>query len=410
MLTNDQKNVFDHIIGELGGGKNISQFNPKFSYLTIGGFAGTGKTYLISALRQEIYNNWNHVKVAFVAFTGKASSVLEVKLRENNAIFYGDSCSTIHRLIYIPVFKYDNKVKKPVVEKWVRKDDIDFDLIFVDEASMVNLTIWKDLMEYHIPIIAVGDHGQLPPVGDNFNLMERPMYLLTEIKRQALDNPIIRLSQDVRNGIEIPFGFYDKKHNNVFKGNWNDKNCQNFFNSLNFTNDNIIMLCGRNSTRVSFNQIIRDKHGYRRPEPYPGERVIFLKNNYTSKVLNGMLGKVLVLLYEGKNVYDMTVLPDDYEEPYSGLVYNGCFGRETYDHFYEEMKLPKYKKLIKKSRHSSIDVCDFGYCITTHKSQGSEFDKVIVFDEKECWRNELDKRRWLYTACTRAKSKLFIIK
>jgi exodeoxyribonuclease-5 len=275
---------------------------------------------------------------------------------------------------------------------------------------MVNLAIWKDLMEYQIPIIAVGDHGQLPPVDDNFNLMETPKYLLTEIKRQALDNPIIRLSQDVRNGKEIPLGLYDKNCNTVFKGEWNNKNCQNFFHSLNFLKDNIIMLCGRNSTRVGFNQMIRDKLGYRRPEPYPGERIIFLKNNYTSKVLNGMLGKVLTLLYEGKDVYDMSVLPDDYEEPYSGLVYNGCFGRETYDHFYSDMKHPRYKKIIKNSRHSSIDVCDFGYCITTHKSQGSEFDKVIVFDEKDCWRNETYKRRWLYTAVTRAKEKLFIIK
>jgi ATP-dependent exoDNAse (exonuclease V) alpha subunit len=416
-LTKDQKETFDHIMVELGATKTSSMFLPSFQYNTIGGFAGTGKTFLISVLRQELYNNWNHLKVAFATFTGKACNVLQVKLHENNSIFAKDTCSTIHRLMYIPEFGYDKKSKKKVVTKWVRRKELECNLIIIDEASMVNRTLWNDLLEYEVPIIAVGDHGQLPPIEDNdhnkfsFNLMEKPKYLLTEIKRQALENPIIRLSQDVRNGKEIPIGPYDENNPSAaFNLKWKSKSCENMWDKIDFSGDDIITICGTNETRVHINNKIRNKLGFTRPEPYPGERVIFLKNNYDSKVFNGMLGKVLFLLYEAKNVYDMTIQPDDYENPFAGLVYNGCFGKEKYDDFHSELQNYKYIKIIKESEYGTIDVCDYGYCITTHKSQGSEFSKVICFDEKDRFgKDEMFRRRWLYTAVTRAKDKLFLI-
>ena len=412
-LTLDQKVTFDHVMAECGVTKTSSMFLPKFQYTTVGGLAGTGKTFLISVLRRELYNNWRHLKVAFATFTGKACSVLQVKLQENNSIFHDDSCSTIHKLMYIPEFSYDKKSKTKVVVKWVRRDELDYDLIIIDEASMVNKTLWNDLLEYDVPIIAVGDHGQLPPVDDkySFNLMERPKYLLTEIKRQALENPIIRLSQDVRNGKEIPIGPYDENNpGSAFNLKWKSESCDKMWDKIDFSGDDVITICGTNETRVNVNNLIRTKLGFTRPEPYPGERVIFLKNNYTSKVLNGMLGKVLFLLYEAKNIYNMTIQPDDYENPFAGLVYDGCFGKEKYDDFHVELTNYKYAKIIKKSEYATIDVCDFGYCITTHKSQGSEFSKVICFDEKDRFgKDEMFRRRWLYTAVTRAKEKLFLI-
>lgn len=407
-LTKDQEFVFKKVMERLGVRSSISsQFSPDFKYITIGGLAGTGKTFLIAILRDEIYDKWKSKNIAFVTFTGKASSVLKTKLEENNSIFHGDSCSTIHSLIYRPELKYDIKTKKMVVIKWIKKPELDFDLIFIDEASMVNGQIWKDLIDYNIPIIAVGDHGQLPPIGDQFNLMEKPDYLLTEIKRQALDNPIIRLSQDIRNGIEIPFGFYDKNNHDVFKLPWNSSECRSMLNKVDFLNDDVIVLCGFNKTRTKFNKMVRSKYGFTNDEPYPGEKIIFLKNNYNSKVLNGMLGKVMFLMYEAKNVYELTVSIDGYEHPYSGLVYNGCFGKEKYDEAADEIQEKKYKAIIKNSNHGSIDLCDFGYAITTHKSQGSEFKKVICFIEGY-WDAEYMKK-FIYTGVTRAKEKLFLI-
>ena len=417
-LTKDQEYVFNEVMDKLGAPKNRTPvYYPNFKYITIGGYAGTGKTFLISILRNEIYKIFRNRNIAFVTFTGKASSVLKGKLEDNNAIFSGDFIGTIHSLIYVPELKYDKNTHRMIITKWVKKPELQYDLIFVDEASMVNKQIWFDLLNYKIPIIAVGDHGQLPPVGDQFNLMENLNYVLTEIKRQALDNPIIRLSQDIRNGKEIPYGFYDQNNKSVFKLSWKSEECKKIFNNLDFTSEEMIVLCGMNKTRVSINQMIRNKLGFINPEPYPSEKIIFLKNNYTSKVMNGMLGKNLFLLYEDKDVYNMTVSLDGINEPYSGLVYNGCFGKEQYDLDYEKLQILT-KKLKNKNKiprnkidktADTIDICDFGHTISVHKAQGSSKRKVVLFQEKSYFWNEEFMRRWLYTGVTRAEEKLFII-
>lgn len=403
-LTKDQQFIFEKVMERCGATKNSSTFFPNFKYLTIGGLAGTGKTFLISILRNEMYQKFRGLKIAFVTFTGKASSVLKNKLVENESYFEGeDFVGTIHSLIYIPVMKYDKNLHKMVIDKWEKKTRLDFNLIFVDEASMVNKQIWDDLISYNIPIIAIGDHGQLPPIGDSFSLMTTPNYLLTQIKRQALNNPIIRLTIDIRNGKEIPYGFYDQNNQNVFKLPWNSDHCKNLFDKIDFSEDDLILLCATNKTRVAFNNMVREKLGYNNPEPYPGEKIIFLKNNYESKVLNGMMGKNLFLLYEDKNLYNMTISLFDSEEVYSGSVFNGCFGKQNY-----EEAMNNYYSIFKKNKKKKYDVCDYGYCISVHKSQGSEFKKVICYVEKGFWDGEFMKR-WLYTACTRAKEKLFLI-
>lgn len=402
-LTKDQEFVFDSVLKKIYNSKKY--FNPSFNYTTIGGYAGTGKTFLISLLRKEL----SRKNIAFCAFTGKASSVLKNKLIENDSFYSKDFVGTIHSLIYIPEVKFDKKTKKLVITKWIKKESLDFDLIFVDEASMINVSLWNDLLSYKIPIIAVGDHGQLPPIGDQFNLMSNPEYILNEVKRQALENPIIRLTQDVRNGKEIPYGFYDKSNNGVFKLPWNSQECKTLFDKLDFTSDDIVILCGLNKTRVMINQMIRDRLGFSQKEPYPGEKIIFLKNNYISKVFNGTVGKNLFLLYEAPNVYKMTILLEGYEQPYTGLVYDGCFGKEQYSNESEKIQEHKYKKIIKDSGHSSIDLCDYGYCLSVHKSQGSEFKKVVVFQERSYYWDDEYMKKWLYTASSRAKEKLFII-
>jgi len=389
-------------------GSKKSQFSPDFDYITIGGLAGTGKTFLISFIRNEIQKKFD-IGAAFVTYTGKASSVLKNKLIENNALKHFDFVGTIHSLIYVPKIEYDKKSKKMVVVRWDKKSVLPYHLIFVDEASMVNPQIWYDLLSYNIPIIAVGDYGQLPPIGGKFNLMSKPDYILHEIKRQALDNPIIRLAMDIRNEKEITYGFYDKNVKNIIKLPWSSEKCKKIFYNLDFLSNDLVILCGTNRTRVYINQLIRQELGFNNPEPYPGEKIIFLKNNYTSKVVNGMIGKNLFMLYEGKDLYDMTIELEDVEENYSGIVYNGCFNKIQYQDEMtklEEIK-KKNKKLLQRRKVSTIDICDFGYCISVHKSQGSEFNKVVCFIDHE-WDKETMKR-WLYTACTRAKEKLFLI-
>lgn len=412
-LTNDQKVTLDQVMVKLRGSQYSSEFKPNFDFITIGGYAGTGKTFLISILRKEIYDNWKTKNVAFVSFTGKAVHVMKIKLNDSGSFFQEDFCGTIHSFIYRPEMKYDKKTKKMIIAKWIKKERDElrdlYDLIFVDEASMVSEMLWKDLLFYDIPMIAVGDHGQIPPVGDNFNLMSNPQFTLNEIKRQENGNPIIQLSQDIRMGKEIPYGFYDEKNKNIFKLPWNSEERKKVFEKINFRDDNLIMLCGMNKTRVMFNQMIRDKLKYKYPEPYPGERVVCLKNNHFIKISNGQLGTVSFLLHEAKDIYNMVIQMDGFSEPYGGIVHNCCFGKEQYGDSMLELQDKKYKKIIKESDYDCIDLFDFGYCISTHKSQGSEWDKVILIQERSYYWDDDFYKRWLYTACTRAKEKLFII-
>jgi ATP-dependent exoDNAse (exonuclease V) alpha subunit len=113
----------------------------------------------------------------------------------------------------------------------------------------------------------------------------------------------------------------------------------------------------------------------------------------------------------------MTILIDGYDEPYTGYVFDGCFGKEQYNEEYEKSQsiMTKINKSNRISRNKvdkkidTIDLCDFGYCISVHKAQGSEFKKVILFQEKSYYWDEEFMRRFNYTAITRAKEKLFII-
>jgi len=140
--------------------------DSKESLYTLGGFAGTGKSYLISVLRTKLEN----IKVAFCCYTGKATSVLNNKLKHNNSLRSSDKCSTIHSLIYTP-----DVDKNGDVIGWKLRDNLDdYDLLILDEASMVSEDVFCDLESFGIPILAVGDHGQLPPVGGNLNLMKDP--------------------------------------------------------------------------------------------------------------------------------------------------------------------------------------------------------------------------------------------
>src|SRR5260221_12953739 len=131
--------------------------NRKARFITMGGYAGTGKTTIIALLRSELAKKNKPVSVAFCAYTGKATRVLKTKLTELNAIHPNDETSTIHSLIYSPTLND----KKEIVG-WDRKENLQYDLIICDEASMIDEVIWKDLLRFNIPIIAVGDHGQLP--------------------------------------------------------------------------------------------------------------------------------------------------------------------------------------------------------------------------------------------------------
>jgi exodeoxyribonuclease V len=405
MLTNEQQTAHDYIIDWYKTNKN-SVYNP---YIVIGGYAGTGKTYLCSQISKSFKNEYKKMNIAFVTFTGKASSVLKSRLIEESYVGLNDYIGTIHSLIYKPNYKYDVKLKKPVFCGWTKVDDLDsqYDLIIIDEASMVSHEIWKDLLSYNIPIIAIGDHGQLPPISDKtFNLMTNLNFELKNVHRQAENSPILSLSKFIRNTGYIPFGLHSKLSQDSFKIRWDDPVCKKIWNNIDFSENNIINLCGFNQTRVNINNMIRTKLKFNNDYPYTNERLICLKNNRESKIMNGQLGTLIWMTPYVKDSYRMTIELDNFaEDYYEGVVHNCCFGKTSYEDIYKKMD----KKEKKRFEGNTLDYFDFGYCISVHKSQGSEFDKVVLFEQRtKHWDDEY-YAKWLYTAVTRASKKLMVI-
>ncbi len=383
-LSPDQKNVLDKIIYWFKKEKGIKQ------YISLGGYAGTGKTTLIAVLREELAKLDKKLKVGFVAYTGKAARVLKIKLKEQKVILKGDTVSTIHGLIYSPIVD-----EKEVIIGWQKKEKIECDLIIIDEASMVDELIWSHLLSYKVPIIVVGDHGQLPPIKGNFNLMQEPELKLEQIHRQARQNPIIGLSIQAREYGLIRAGKYSQ---GVRKFLPEDLEAQEEMGEMltNFNTDTLI-LCGYNTTRRRLNNHIRTALGFESPEPQPGDRVICLRNNQTERIFNGMLGTIIHIKKKDTSWYEAEINMDGEEGNYQGLI--------SVDQFNSELPMNFTKK---RSQIMGGDLFDFGYALTVHKAQGSQAKRVILFEERFKQMSDDDWKRWLYTAVTRAEEELYI--
>jgi len=407
-LSSEQNYVIDGIMQKLREGFYNQSSNYRDLFITtVGGYAGTGKTTLISALRNQIRESFPKLSVAFLTFTGKASSVLRNKLSTVNTL--GDYIGTIHGLIYAPKVKWDHKLKTYVITSWKLKDidEIYYDIFIIDEASMVSQKIWFDLKHFERSIIAVGDHGQLPPIGDNFSLVQDTEFKLKKIHRQALKSPIIALSKWVRDEGYIPFNRVFSK--NVFKITWNHPKCQQLWNDNLIFDENLIILTAFNTTRADLNDIIREKLEYKHKIPYPGERVVCLQNDHNRGIMNGQIGTVLWVMTEDHNLYRMTLEMDLEYEPVECTVANKCFGQVSYTMYDRSKKSKKQYEYVVDKGIGPVNYFDYGYCISVHKSQGSEWRNVVLFEQRtKRWSDEY-YARWLYTAITRAKEKLFII-
>ncbi len=362
-------------------------------YLTLGGYAGTGKTTLIAYLRQALREHDADARVAFCAYTGKATRVLTQRLREQKVPRKKDTVSTIHALIYTA-----EELEKDATPRWVRKETLDYDLIIVDEASMVDEAIWKDLLSFKIPILAVGDHGQLPPVGSSFNLMAEPQLRLERIFRQAEDSPVIEVATLARTTGELPvreFGAGVRKLNRALPetGLMVQEMLENWRPEL-------LVLCGYNHTRVKLNQAIRQYRDMQSPEPQIGDRVVCLRNNRVKKIYNGMTGRLISVAPAAKDSqwYEAEIELDGEDYFYSGYIWRGQFGAT---------EAAKDVPLAPDGQRG--DLWDFGYALTVHKSQGSQSPRVLVFEERFSRSSEEDWRRWLYTAVTRAQEELTVV-
>lgn len=361
------------------------RYRNKEPYTVIAGYAGTGKStlveFIIDAL--NLYND----EVAYVAYTGKASLVLQNK--------GCDGAMTSHKLLYNTRERTDGTFVH------IPKDVLDekYKLIIVDEISMLPDELWQLLLSHKVPVIALGDNFQLPPIGEDNHVLDKPHIFLDEVMRQAKENPIIRLSMDIREGRYIEYGG-PKEARIMHKEDVSQR--------LLIGADQV--LCGKNSTRHSVNyQMRRYKWGDKyKDSPINGDKVICLKNAWNtlssdgSPLINGMIGTINNVRTKN-TVYFQPALRAEFTSEC-----NGFFGSVEMDYKLITTGEPTVNKDNWKEYPKQIRPYEFAYgdCITVHKSQGSQWDKVLIFDE---WLGDRQYHaRWLYTGVTRASEKVVV--
>jgi exodeoxyribonuclease-5 len=332
------------------------------------GYAGTGKTTLARHIAEGVDG-----KVAFAAFTGKAALVMR---RKGCA-----GASTIHSLIYRARESDD---ETPSFELWDDAPASKAKLIVIDECSMVDAELGRDLLSFGVPVLVLGDPAQLPPIqGGGFFTDAEPDAMLTEVHRQAADDPIVRLSMEVREGRRLAPGTYGDSE--VVRKDALDP-------ARVLGADQILV--GRNNTRRAYNQRMRERRGFAEPLPSAGDKLVCLRNNRRKGLFNGGLWIVKERGAARSGVLRLRLQPDEG----AGRAVKVSVRPECFTGGIED-----FEWLLRKR----YDEFDYGYVLTVHKAQGSQWDDVVLFDESFAFPDS--RERWLYTGITRAARRLAVV-
>ena len=334
------------------------------------GYAGTGKTTLARHIAEGVEGT-----VKFAAFTGKAASVMRQRGCEG--------ASTIHSLIYRA---QESEEEVPSFQLWDDAPASKARLIIIDECSMVDEELGRDLLSFGVPLLVLGDPAQLPPIqGGGFFTNAEPDAMLEEVHRQAAGDPIIRLSMTVRTGGQIAPGSWGETEV-VRRDSLDPKRVIGAEQ----------VLVGRNNTRRAYNQRLRQHRGFTDPMPVASDRLVCLRNNRKKGLFNGALWSV-VEATPGRTraLVKMVLKPEDEgrRKPLKVSVRSECF-------------LGGLEQLDWQMRRN-FDEFDYGYVLTVHKAQGSQWDDVVLFDESFAFPDS--RARWLYTGITRAAKRLCVV-
>lgn len=388
------------------------------------GYAGTGKTTLAKHLAQDVNGS-----VIFAAFTGKAASVL----RRNGA----SNARTLHSLIYTPKERSKERYRElkdelEEVEQMIHEDRLeaqgdptykprrelmerisklqdairveernnqrpafnlneeselrDAKLLVVDECSMVDEEMAMDIMSFNKPVLVLGDPGQLPPVkGTGYFTDAEPDVMLTEIHRQARDNPIVELATRVRNGEWLRTGVYGES-----------AVISRATPELALASDQVLV--GRNRTRISTNHRMRTLKGFSHADfPLIGEKLVCLRNDKEHGLLNGTLHISASDSEEIGGYVNLRVRPEESPEAEPLLI------PAHPEHFNGDPDSIGYW-----DRRNAQEFT-FGYALTVHKSQGSQWGRVLIINEADAFRDRDTAKKWLYTAITRAQDAVTVV-
>ena len=334
------------------------------------GYAGTGKTTLAKHIAEGVDG-----KVLFAAFTGKAAMVMRTKGCQG--------ASTIHSLIYRPI---EFGAQTPSFELFDDAPASKAKLIVIDECSMVDAELGRDLKSFGVPLLVLGDPAQLPPIqGGGFFTDAPPDAMLTEVHRQAQDDPIIRLSMDIRAGNRLLPGHLRRD-------------------------------AGGDARRPRPAARARRRPGAGRPQRHPprlqhaparsgaASRASCRSpaTSWSACATTGARacstagsGLIKERPRPRRQILTMHLKPDDGA---GDRVVKVSVRPECFTGAIEELPWQQRKK---------YDEFDFGYVLTVHKAQGSQWDDVVLFDESFAFPDSRD--RWLYTGVTRAAKRLTVV-
>ena len=377
----------------------VARHRAHEKYTVIAGYAGTGKSTLVRFIIEAL--DVEQSKVCYATFTGKAAQVLAKKGNKN--------AMTLHKLLYDSVPRPGGGFyRKP-------KQYLEYTVVVVDEVSMAPKSIMDRLFSHNVYVICLGDPFQLPPIekDEDNHLLDKPHVFLDEIMRQAKESGIIRLTMDIR--AQKPLEYIKNDQVQIYSANALSKGMLSWADQV---------LTATNLTRCSMNDYMRQMREFG-PEPCDGDKIICLRNywdmcNYTNgdPLVNGTIGilknpspDILKVPYYAYNPGKINVLTGGFiselGEDFGTINMDPRImqGGESELEWRDKYKLNQLRKRIGDVIPKEFT---YGYAITCHKAQGSEWDKVLVIEEKFPF-NNIEHARWLYTAATRASEKLVIV-
>ena len=382
----------------------LQRYKNKEKYTVIAGYAGAGKSTLVRFIIEELKTyGVKETDVCFACFTGKAAQVL-LKKGNKNVI-------TLHKLLYKSIPKESGGFVR------IPNPSIPYKIVVVDEVSMAPKTLMDLLFKHNVYVICLGDPFQLPPVDkkEDNHLLDAPHIFLDEIMRQAQESEIIQLSMAIRENrpIEAFQGkevqILNKEELNTGMLTWADQ-----------------ILVATNATRVSINAQMRKLLNFGE-QPQDGDKIICLRNYWDcfsdneEPLVNGTIGILknsfltkrylprIVKSIDGLSHIDL-IMGDFISD--SGMYFHSLeMDKKMIDTGEFSLDWKTVYQLNRNPKTRDIPPLEFtyGYAITCHKAQGSEWDKVLVIEEKFPF-DKIEHARWLYTAVTRSSEKLVLVR